>query len=881
MSATVAAAVQVRIGALMDSSVNAVFGKTGSGLKKIGDVMRDLSSRAQGLKQLDATTARFGQSVESLSERFTKQQTAVKNSEAALEKLKAKIAATGDADGSLTAKLAANSEALARSKARLADTNTSLERAKTDFTQASAAAEQFRSANQHVATSLLTVGAAMRRYEAASAAASANQAARAQARGNMIEVLAIGAVLKKIVEKAGETEEAKIRLGFVFDENSVGSIVQQTKEFTRRSMATLPEMLRMESVLGRQGFDAQTARLAAETAHKVSTVTEQEAGATADAIGTVYNLAQNRLAGSTLQKFNQVGDVMAAMQHQFEIRDIGELKSSFAALLPLMPSLNVPLAGTAALIGVLARGGQDPAGAALILRNLTKAQRELGFKIKLDSSGNTDLAGTLRNMVGQVAATHGGDFANGVADVQKAFGGRAWRVISYLKDNTDLLRESQKKLANSTGQLNGEYKKVEDSATGMLKKIGKNLESVLKPLGIALLPGLKIVLQPIGELSEKLAGFLERHRNVTLVIGSVVAGMFTLAFATTVARYAWTSIKAPWLMGIELLSRIRLRAAAAAAAELGLADATGAEAAANVTANASRIGLLGRLASMLGLTAGAEAAAAGATSATAGASTSAATGLSALGTAIWPVVVGAALVAAAGAAIYKWWTPIGAFFSGIGEGFSQGFAPIMPVLGQVWDGIKAFFSWLTEDDTTREGFKNAFSAGILWGQKLGATIGAVFTTIVQSVGIAINSIATLGSVIEALAHGRFSEIGGIVKQYWKDTAAAGLAIGKSWAAIGKAPDYTPADKAADAFQIEKDKKLANKLGLQGGAVNPGTAYSGMASAGEAAGGVTFNATFNISAGSAKDGQSVAQQVEQAMERWVRSAEARRRGAMHS
>jgi TP901 family phage tail tape measure protein len=874
------AAVSVKIGAVMDSTIGTVFGGVKTQLRQVGDAMKDLSARSQGLKQLDTTTARFGQSVESLSERFAKQQAAVKNSEAALEKLKAQIAATGDADGKLTARLATNSEALARSKARLADTNTSLERAKTDFTQASAAAEQFRSANQHVATSLLTVGSAMRRYEAASAAVSSNQAARAQARGNMLEVLAIGAVLKKLVEKAGETEEAKIRLGFVFDENSVGSIVQQTKEFTRRSMATLPEMLRMESVLGRQGFDAETARFAAETAHKVSVVTEQEAGATAEAIGVVYNLAQTHLAGSTLQKFNAVGDVMAAMQHQFEIRDIGELKSSFAALLPLTQALNVPLAGTAALIGVLARGGQDPAGAALILRNLTKAQHELGFKIKLDSGGNTDLAGTLRNMIGQVAATHGGDFANGVADVQKAFGGRAWRVISYLKDNTDLLQESQKKLANSTGQLNGEYKKVEDSATGMLKKISKNLESVLKPLGTALLPGFKTILQPIGELSEKLAGFLERHKSFTLFIGSAVAGMFTLAFATTVAKYAWTSIKAPWVMGIELLSRIRLRAAAAAAAELGLADATGAEAAANVTANASRIGLLGRLASMLGLTAGAEAAAAGATSAAAGASTSAATGLAALGSALWPVVVGAALVAAAGAALYKWWTPVGAFIQGVGNGLAQGFQPLMPVIDKVWGGLKSFFSWLTEDDTTHEGFKNAFSAGILWGQKLGATLAAVFTTVVQSIGIAINSVATLGKVIEALAHGKFSEIGGIVKQYLKDTSAAGLAIGKSWAAIGKAPDYTPADKAADDFQIQKDKKIANRLGSKSGAVTD-AAHAGMASAGEAAGGTTFNATFNINAGSAKDGQSVAQQVEQAMERWVRRTEARQRGGLHN
>ncbi len=49
----------------------------------------------------------------------------------------------------------------------------------------------------------------------------------------------------------------------------------------------------------------------------------------------------------------------------------------------------------------------------------------------------------------------------------------------------------------------------------------------------------------------------------------------------------------------------------------------------------------------------------------------------------------------------------------------------------------------------------------------------------------------------------------------------------------------------------------------------------------ASAGPTFNATFNINVGSAKDGQSVAQQVEQAMESWVRRTEARRRAGMHN
>ncbi len=73
-----------------------------------------------------------------------------------------------------------------------------------------------------------------------------------------------------------------------------------------------------------------------------------------------------------------------------------------------------------------------------------------------------------------------------------------------------------------------------------------------------------------------------------------------------------------------------------------------------------------------------------------------------------------------------------------------------------WCGMASslFFSWLTEDETTREGFSKAFSSGIWWGQKLGSVLAATFTTVAQSIGIVVNSIATVGTLIQALATGK-------------------------------------------------------------------------------------------------------------------------------
>lgn len=74
-------------------------------------------------------------------------------------------------------------------------------------------------------------------------------------------------------------------------------------------------------------------------------------------------------------------------------------------------------------------------------------------------------------------------------------------------------------------------------------------------------------------------------------------------------------------------------------------------------------------------------------------------GITAVGAAIAATPVGwilaiAAGIALVGAAVYKFWQPIKAFFSGIGQGIAEAFEPVMPLFRRLGDAFGAVFGWL-------------------------------------------------------------------------------------------------------------------------------------------------------------------------------------------
>jgi TP901 family phage tail tape measure protein len=383
----------------------------------------------------------------------------------------------------------------------------------------------------------------------------------------------------------------------------------------------MPEMLAIQGTLNREGLQADEALIASKTVHMVSEVTQQDAAETAKAITNIYNTVGLQMVGSTQAKLARIGDLAAAMQQNFAIEDIGGLGSGLAKALPQASMARVSFEQTGAAIGALTRYGIDAGGAgqqmSAVLRNLTKASKELGFQLVHDAKGNLDFEGTILSLNARLNRM-GGLERNRDA-LTKAFTRRGADAAFYLSRAaaTGELVHAQDALAASTGRVQEEYRKLENSPQKQGERAVKNIGMIFNPIGIAMMPAATAVLEKLEGACAKLGAFFDEHPTAAKWIGGVTVAALGLGGAITIVGYAMTSILTPFLKMKELALLWKLRSlettiqlgaqnvatGEAAVATEGLAVAEGEEATAGAASKAgllTRVPLLGRLASALG-----------------------------------------------------------------------------------------------------------------------------------------------------------------------------------------------------------------------------------------------------------------------------------------
>src|ERR1039457_2005609 len=419
-------------------------------------------------------------------------------------------------------------------------------------------------------------------------------------------------------------------------------------------------------------------------------------------------------------------------------------------------------------------------------------------------------------------------------------GNRGVAALTALIARTDRLAEAQKKLRDGSGFLDEATRKKMLEASQQLEQIKKNLSSIGATIGDALLPALNAILKPLAPIGAALSRFTEHHKTLAKAMGTVVAAALTQSAALFGVGYVWTYVKVPalafrlWLANLErqsFLTALGLRSVAAAersavsasavagvrgmfgagaAESVAAGQAAGALYGGGVAAGASKVvgrglfarifgGMLGRGAMVAGGAVVGEAAAGAGTAGAAGAA--AAGGVAAIA---WPVVVVGAALAAAGLLVWKYWRPLGAFFSGLWEGITQGlkpigdelrtaFEPLMPVLKTVKEWLG---SLLDSTGLSGEGFRKAFVAGIFWGQRMGVVVGAVFVTLIRLITFAIQTVSTFGQMLVDLATGKPGDAMKHARDWWETSKGHGKAIGGAIAKIFESPDYAPAGVAA-------------------------------------------------------------------------------------
>lgn len=370
--------------------------------------------------------------------------------------------------------------------------------------------------------------------------------------------LALGAAIygaTRMIKSAAAIEEQGVYLGTVINvpdrDAAIGKSIAHARSFARRSLASESEILDIEYALNSGGLDAAASRAGTEFIHKAAKVMRGESGQVGEVFVTTLNNLGADMVGSTEEKMQRIGNVLTKTQFKFQIRDFNQLGESMKYAAAGMASAKVPLEQGAAVIGQLNTAGLQGsmAGTAFngVLRNMTKAADELGFEIVRDANGSLDFIATLEGMKD---ALDGLDIDERGDLLQKLFGDEGKRGVVPLLDQLDQLKKAYAEVNDAAGSnlVNDEYARFLKSSSGQMQMFGQNLKMIGNVLAGSVLPGLNLVLKPLGILFGGIAWAIEKFPPLGWVIGGVTAAIVGVAAGTMI----WTA--AQWALNAALLA---------------------------------------------------------------------------------------------------------------------------------------------------------------------------------------------------------------------------------------------------------------------------------------------------------------------------------------
>ena len=128
---------------------------------------------------------------------------------------------------------------------------------------------------------------------------------------------------------------------------------QSARAFSSNSLASEQEVLEIEYALNSAGLEEETARAGAGLVHKLAKVTKGVPAQVGEIFGDVFNNMGQSLEGTTDEKMDRIGNVLAKTQFKFAIRDFGQLGEGMKYIAASASSAKLPLEQTASIIGHL------------------------------------------------------------------------------------------------------------------------------------------------------------------------------------------------------------------------------------------------------------------------------------------------------------------------------------------------------------------------------------------------------------------------------------------------------------------------------------------------------------------------------------------------
>ncbi|TVM15066.1 phage tail tape measure protein [Oceanidesulfovibrio indonesiensis] len=581
--------VSMEIGASLGSTFKSTFGKAEASIKELGSSIREMESEP---------THKLMRSFYKLRDRVRSSRRELAAAEKDLAGLKQQAEAAGGAKGflayriekaegkvkSLQSSVKSSTRQFLDHKVKISETGRGLGDLSADYRRLTGEIQRAQNAQESLSKIQARHQSVLEK--------------RASLRGQMFDMVALGAAAAAPVMHAMRMEQAQVRLKTVLNADDQNKALTEAKaearNLAKNGLVGLGEAYDIQYALNSAGLDAAAARSASQVVAKVAKVTNGVPENVGEVIATTYNNLGESLEGSTRERLGRIGDLLTKAQLKFQIRDFGQLGNSMKEGAAGLASYNVELEQGITLLGQLNTAGLQGsrAGTALnaVLRSLGKAQQEYGIELVRNEKGQLDMIATLEQLRD---ATADMDTDIRARSLQKVFGDEGAKGVVPLLKQLDVLKNAYRDVeSGSRGVVDSQVKLFTESSAGQLAKLTGTLSVLGSVIGATVLPGVNMLFGAVAVLLGPIADFAAKNETLTKVIAGTVVGLIGLKVASIGLGYGWTFVQGGALMVRKALLMIGSAStwSAAKVAVLGAAQKAWAVGQAIVTGACAAIG---------------------------------------------------------------------------------------------------------------------------------------------------------------------------------------------------------------------------------------------------------------------------------------------------
>lgn len=395
-----------------------------------------------------------------------------------------------------------------------------------------------------------------------------NVAARGNARGALLDGVALAAALGAPIKMAIDWEQRLAELNKVAGKTpeELNSIAFAAQKLAVETGVAREEIIGAYIAASQAGFDESEWAKFAEVSAKMGVAfdtTGEKAGEMLKAWRAGMNLsmdeaaalagAVNHIANNMNATANDIGDVLLRQGAVMKSMGLSDTQAAALAATMLSGGATSEIAATAGknFMGALTKGFAA-----------TKGQREIWEMIGLNPEKVAkDMQKAPQQAIKAVLASLKTLEKHELAPaISMLFGQESVGAASQIVGNIDGLLKAFNLAGDSAqtlGSLQAEFDSMGGTSQQQMKKMGEVSKVLITTLGEGLLPALKDITKAVIPVVFGMAEWMQNNQGLVTVIVATIAGLMAFKIAAIAFAYGWTFLKGAWLAGRAVLMTLR------------------------------------------------------------------------------------------------------------------------------------------------------------------------------------------------------------------------------------------------------------------------------------------------------------------------------------